>query len=65
MLQLSGFIPLDRFSIFEAHDSSVFQHMSIGLLNIFFYELEELFGLPLYWALDKTERNEGSNVTLH
>jgi hypothetical protein len=53
MLHLSGFIPLDKFPIFEAHGGSVFQHTSVGLLNIFCCELEEIFGLLLYWALDK------------
>jgi len=43
MLHLSLFIPLDKFPTFDAHDGSVFQHMSVGLLNIFYYELEELW----------------------
>jgi len=45
MLHLSGFIPLEKFPIFEAHDGSVFQHMTIGVLNIFYCELEERFVL--------------------
>jgi len=65
MLHLSGFIPLDKFPSFEACDASVFQHISIGLLNILHCELEERFGLLLYWAVDKTERNVSSNVRLH
>jgi len=65
MLHFLGFIPLDTFPSFEAHDGSVFQHTSMGLLNMFYCELEERFGLQLYWALDKTERNGSSNVRLH
>jgi hypothetical protein len=55
MLRLSGFILLDKFLSFEVHDGSVLQHTSIVLLNIFYCELQALFVLLLYWALDKTE----------
>jgi hypothetical protein len=65
MHYFSGFIPLDKFPNFEAHDISVFQHISIGLLNMFYCEVEELFGLPLCLALDKTDRNGSSNIWLH
>jgi hypothetical protein len=49
MLHLLGFIPQDKLPIFEAHDGSVFQHTSVGLLNMFYCELDEFFGLLLYW----------------
>jgi len=61
MLHLLGFISLEKFRIFEVHDDSVSQ----GVSNIFYLELDVFFGLLLYWALGKTERNESSNVTLH
>ena len=64
VLLVLGIIPLDRFPIFEAQDGSVFQHTSIGLLNMFYCEIDEFFGLLLNWALDKPERNESSDVTL-
>jgi hypothetical protein len=47
MLHLSGFIALDKYPSFEAHDGSVFQHMSVGLLNMFYCELQELFTVLL------------------
>jgi hypothetical protein len=63
MLHLSGFIPPDKSPSFEAHDGSVFRHMSVGLLNIFYCALQELF--TALWGLDKTERNGSSDVRLH
>jgi hypothetical protein len=65
MFHLSGFITLDKFLNFEAHDYGVFKHMSTGLLNLVYCELEELFVLLLYGALVTTEINGSSNVTLH
>jgi hypothetical protein len=65
MLHHSGFIPRDKFPSFEANDGSVLPHTWIGLLKMIYCELQELFGLLLYWAVDKIAGNESSYVRLH